>query len=91
MNQLNGKHLLIFVGNDYEDLELWYPKLRLVEAGAGVTVAGPEGGKVYRGKHGYPCVSDAAWMPRPDFGKWTVTSAAASRRCPAAPRSGSTS
>ena len=24
--------ILIFVGDDYEDLELWYPKLRLIEA-----------------------------------------------------------
>jgi protease I len=51
---------LIFVGDDYEDLELWYPKLRLIEAGAQVVVAGPEAKKSYRGKNGYPCVSDAA-------------------------------
>ena len=48
---------LMFVGDDYEDLELWYPKLRLDEAGAHVTVAGPKGETVYRGKHGYPCRS----------------------------------
>ena len=48
---------LMFVGDDYEDLELWYPKLRLIEAGAHVTVAGPKGETVYRGKHGYPCRS----------------------------------
>lgn len=30
---LSGKRILIFVGDDYEDLELWYPKLRLIEAG----------------------------------------------------------
>jgi protease I len=52
--------LLMFVGDDYEDLELWYPKLRLAEAGAHITVAGPKGDTVYRGKHGYPCRSDAA-------------------------------
>jgi len=51
---------LMFVGDDYEDLEVWYPKLRLVEAGAHVVVAGPKGETVYRGKHGYPCRSDAA-------------------------------
>ncbi len=60
MQPLKGKHFLIFVGDEYEDLELWYPKLRLLEAGAGVAVAGPERGKLYRGKHGYPCVSDGA-------------------------------
>jgi protease I len=52
--------ILIFVGNDYEDLELWYPKLRLEEAGASVTLAGPQAGATCRGKHGYPCISDAA-------------------------------
>jgi protease I len=51
---------LMFVGEDYEDLEVWYPKLRLIEAGAHVTVAGPAEDVVYRGKHGYPCRSDAA-------------------------------
>jgi protease I len=57
---LNGKRILIFVGDDYEDLELWYPKLRLVEAGARVIVAGQLSDKVYAGKNGYPCKSDAA-------------------------------
>lgn len=51
---------LMFVGDDYEDLELWYPKLRLTEAGAHVTVAGPAADKVYSGKNGYPCRSDTA-------------------------------
>jgi protease I len=50
----------MFVGDDYEDLELWYPKLRLLEAGAHVTLAGPQGEHEYRGKNGYPCKSDAA-------------------------------
>ncbi len=57
---MNKRHVLVFVADAYEDLELWYPKLRLVEAGVGVTVAGPEAGATYHGKHGYPCVSDAA-------------------------------
>lgn len=57
---LAGKSFLMFVDDVYEDLELWYPKLRLIEAGASVTVAGPEAKKKYSGKHGYPCVSDAA-------------------------------
>ena len=58
--QLNGQRILIFVGDIYEDLELWYPKLRLVEAGADVVVAGPEAHREYAGKHSYPCVSDVA-------------------------------
>lgn len=56
---LKGKHILIFAGDDFEDLELLYPKLRLLEAGAGVTVAGPAAGVTYKGKNGYPCKSDA--------------------------------
>ena len=59
-NELAGKRILIFVGDDYEDLELWYPKLRLLEAGATVTVAGLLAHTTYRGKNGYPCVSAAA-------------------------------
>lgn len=55
-----GKRVLIFVGDDYEDLELWYPKLRLIEAGLHVTVAGQQADKIYPGKNGYPCRSDAA-------------------------------
>lgn len=57
---LQGKKVLILTGDIYEDLELWYPKLRLIEAGASVTVAAEEAGQKYAGKNGYPCVSDAA-------------------------------
>lgn len=56
---LTGKSFLIFGGNDYEDLELWYPKLRLIEAGAKVVVAGLDGKGGCRGKNGYPCAIDA--------------------------------
>lgn len=55
-----GKRFLFFVGDDYEDLELWYPALRLQEAGVAVTLAGEVAGATYRGKHGYPCKADAA-------------------------------
>lgn len=53
--------ILIFVHEIYEDLELWYPKIRLEEAGFKTIVAGPEAGKVFSGKHGYPCKSDASY------------------------------
>lgn len=58
MSNLSSKHFLMFVDDIYEDLELWYPRLRLLEAKAAVTVAGPEAKQKYNGKHGYPCVSD---------------------------------
>lgn len=57
---LKGIKILCFVGDLYEDLELWYPKLRFIEAGAEVVVAGPVAEIVYAGKNGYPCKSDAA-------------------------------
>jgi protease I len=57
MTLLSNKRILILVENLYEDLELWYPKLRLLEEGATVQVAGPEK-KEYRGKNGYPCMPD---------------------------------
>jgi len=55
---LLGKRVLAFVGDIYEDLELWYPKLRLIEAGAVFVIAGEESNTNYSGKNGYPCVSD---------------------------------
>jgi protease I len=55
--ELTSLRVMVFAENDYEDLELWYPKLRLQEAGAHVIVAGP-GGSEYRSKHGYPARTD---------------------------------
>lgn len=52
--------ILMFVDHVYEDMELWYPKYRLIEAGYAVVLAGPEAGQIYKGKHGYPCKSDIA-------------------------------
>src|SRR5262245_14427275 len=52
------KTLLAFVDDNYEDLELWYPKLRLEEAGYQLRLAAKEL-KAYRGKHGYPVRADA--------------------------------
>lgn len=52
--------VLLLVGDDYEDLELHYPRLRLREAGYWPVVAGTAAGATYRGKHGYPCKSDRA-------------------------------
>jgi len=52
-----GKRVMIFAEDNYEDLELWYPKLRLLEAGVAVTVAGPQH-RTYASKHGYPAETD---------------------------------
>jgi protease I len=56
---LSGKKILIFAGPLYEDLELWYPKIRLEEEGAETVVAGT-GEKTYQGKRGYPLTVDAS-------------------------------
>ena len=49
--------VLMLCGPDYEDLEVWYPKLRLEEAGYTVKIAGL-GEPEYTGKWGYPCKTD---------------------------------
>src|ERR1044072_378985 len=54
---LKGKRVLFFAAPLYEDLELWYPKIRLEEEGASTTVAGM-GEKTYPGKRGYPVTVD---------------------------------
>jgi protease I len=55
---LSDKNILFFAAPLYEDLELWYPKIRLEEEGASCVVAGL-GDKVYQGKRGYPITPDA--------------------------------
>jgi protease I len=54
---MQKKTVLAFLDDVYEDLELWYPKLRLEEAGYALKCAAPEI-KTYSGKHGYPAASD---------------------------------
>ena len=56
---LQGKTILFFAGPQYEDLELWYPKIRLEEEGARTVVAGT-GEKTYQGKRGYPLTVDTS-------------------------------
>ncbi|HAM72164.1 MAG TPA: protease [Verrucomicrobiales bacterium] len=52
-----SRTLLTFVDEIYEDLELWYPLLRLQEAGVETRIAANEI-RTYSGKHGYPAKSD---------------------------------
>lgn len=60
MNQVKGKRVAVLVEKLYEDLELWYPVLRLREAGCAVKVVGPKAGESYASKHGYPAVADTS-------------------------------
>jgi protease I len=55
------KKVLLFVDDIYEDMELWYPKFRMEEAGYKPVVAGPEGGRTFVGKHGYPCKAEISY------------------------------
>lgn len=56
---LAGTSVLFFAANLYEDLELWYPKIRLEEEGANTFVAGL-GETTYHGKKGYPITVDGS-------------------------------
>jgi protease I len=47
------RSIAILVGPDYEDLEVWYPKLRLEAAGFDAPLVGANR-VTYHGKHGYP-------------------------------------
>ena len=58
MTSLAGTTVLFFAAPLYEDLELWYPKIRLEEEGVRTVVAGL-GERSYQGKRGYPVTTDA--------------------------------
>jgi len=53
-----NKKILILVEEYYEDLELWYPKIRLEEEGYRVIVAGPDK-RLFHGRHGLTIEPDA--------------------------------
>ena len=57
---LLGKKVLLFVDNLHQELEFWYPLLRLREEGAAVLVIGAKKGETYTSKLGYPVQSDLA-------------------------------
>ena len=57
--EIKGKRLVFLVEDRYQVLELWYPLIRLREAGASVTVAGPEANRTYRSAEGYEITADA--------------------------------
>ncbi len=52
------KRVAILAEDDYEDLELWYPYYRLLEAGHEVKVIGSGRKQVYASKHGYEVKAD---------------------------------
>ena len=65
---IQNKHIAILAEDDYQELELHYPRLRLIEAGARVSVLGA-GKDVYHSKNGYTaeCDADVAAVDAGDF------------------------
>jgi protease I len=56
--KLKGKIIAVLVEQDYQELEVWYPALRLREEGATVRLMGTGSAPEYHGKHGYPAKVD---------------------------------
>jgi len=52
------KKIAVLVEDIYQDLEVWYPYLRLKEAGFEVYTVGTGRAKIYRSKHGYEITED---------------------------------
>ena len=55
-----GKRVAVLVEQQYQEMEVWYPVYRLREAGCSVELVGPEAGKTYTSKLGYPAKSTLA-------------------------------
>ena len=55
---INNKKAIVLVEQDYQDLEVWYPVLRLREEGVIVKIVGTGSSKNYKGKFGYPIQVD---------------------------------
>lgn len=65
---LSGMRVAVLAERLYEDLELWYPRLRFAEEGAETVVVAPREGECLS-KHGYPVQADctAAAVAATDF------------------------
>ncbi len=57
---LEKKKVAVLVEDLYQDLEVWYPLLRLREAGVQVVAVGTGRAKSYKGKYGYPIEEDCS-------------------------------
>jgi protease I len=57
---LQGKRVALLVEDEYQELEFWYPNLRLREAGATVVVVGSGRKGSFDSKLGYPAEVDKA-------------------------------
>jgi protease I len=59
--KLEELKVINLVHNQFEDLELWYPTIRVKEEGITVHIVGEKAKEKYIGKHGLPAVSDLSF------------------------------
>jgi len=59
-SELTGVTVAMLAEDLYEDVEIWYPYYRLLEAGAEVTIVGSGRTDVFTGKHGLPVTADVS-------------------------------
>ena len=59
--ELKGKRIAVLVDLAYQEMEVWYPLYRFVEAGAEVVTVGPSAGQVVASKLGYPVKAERAY------------------------------
>ena len=59
--RLKNHKVIALLDHEFDDLELWYPVLRLREEGAQVDLVGPKADTTYVGKDGVPVESDYAF------------------------------
>ena len=58
--ELQGKRIAVLAEDNYQTLELWYPLIRMREAGADAVVVGMPGAATYHSERGYPVQPDVA-------------------------------
>ena len=58
--KIQDAQVVVLAENQYQELELWYPLLRLREAGANVVTVAPSSDALYGSKLGYPVKADLA-------------------------------
>ncbi|MGH9559740.1 MAG: type 1 glutamine amidotransferase domain-containing protein [Bryobacteraceae bacterium] len=59
--EIQDRKIAVLVDDPYQDMELWYPALRLKEEGAEVAFIGAEAGKIYSSERGYPARAELAY------------------------------
>jgi len=58
--KIQDAQVAVLAENQYQELELWYPLLRLREAGCNVFTVAPSADQLYGSKLGYPVKADLA-------------------------------